>query len=167
MVLAQSLLVSFISGGTPFWKELKPSSPPQNGRKLKNTCDYHSPASAGHCLSSHCSGLAGQRKAPRDDLRYALILTIVGRRPSIHWIVPTLSALPFGIGFLLIFMGELNYLVDAYEIYAASAMGAASCARSIFGVILPFAARPMYTKYAPPLVADHSCTKADVFPDVL
>lgn len=47
-------------------------------------------------------------------------------------------------------MGELNYLVDAYEVYAASAMGAASCARSIFGVILPFAARPMYTKYAPP-----------------
>jgi len=71
-------------------------------------------------------------------------------RPSIHWIVPTLSALPFGIGFLLIFMGELNYLVDAYEIYAASAMGAASCARSIFGVILPFAARPMYTKLGIP-----------------
>lgn len=37
-------------------------------------------------------------------------------RASIHWIVPTLSALPFGIGFLLIFMGELNYLVDAYEV---------------------------------------------------
>lgn len=78
-----------------------------------------------------------------------IVLTLVARRPNVHWIVPTLSALPFGIGFLLIFMGELNYLVDAYEIYAASAMGAASCARSIFGVILPFAARPMYTKCVP------------------
>ncbi|KAF2769356.1 MFS general substrate transporter [Teratosphaeria nubilosa] len=65
-------------------------------------------------------------------------------RPNIHWIVPTLSTLPFGTGFLLIFMGELNYLVDAYEIYAASAMGAASEARSLFGVVLPFAAKPMY-----------------------
>ncbi|TKA67743.1 hypothetical protein B0A55_07781 [Friedmanniomyces simplex] len=67
-------------------------------------------------------------------------------RPDIHWIVPTLSALPFGIGFLLIFMGELNYIVDAYEVFAASAMGAASCSRSIFGVILPFAAKPMYSR---------------------
>ncbi|KAI6902040.1 hypothetical protein KC355_g19450 [Hortaea werneckii] len=41
-------------------------------------------------------------------------------------------------------MGELNYLVDAYEVYAASAMGAASCSRSLFGVVLPFAAKPMY-----------------------
>lgn len=63
---------------------------------------------------------------------------------SIHWIVPTLSALPFGIGFLLIFMALINYIVDAYEVYAASAMGAAACSRSIFGVVLPFAARPMY-----------------------
>ncbi|TKA36791.1 hypothetical protein B0A54_11662 [Friedmanniomyces endolithicus] len=67
-------------------------------------------------------------------------------RSDIHWIVPTLSALPFGIGFLLIFMGELNYIVDAYEVFAASAMGAASCSRSLFGVILPFAARPMYSR---------------------
>ncbi|EME86325.1 uncharacterized protein MYCFIDRAFT_45250 [Pseudocercospora fijiensis CIRAD86] len=67
-------------------------------------------------------------------------------RPSMHWIVPTLSALPFGIGFLLIFMALINYIVDAYEIFAASAMGAASCSRSIFGVVIPFAARPMYRR---------------------
>jgi uncharacterized ion transporter superfamily protein YfcC len=57
-----------------------------------------------------------------------------------------LSALPFGVGFLLIFMGELNYIVDAYEVYAASAMGAASSSRSVFAVVLPFAARPMYAQ---------------------
>ena len=66
-------------------------------------------------------------------------------RPGIHWIVPVLSALPFGIGFLLIFMALINYVVDAYEVYAASAMGATSASRSIFGVVLPFAAKPMYS----------------------
>ncbi|KAK4504643.1 hypothetical protein PRZ48_002604 [Zasmidium cellare] len=67
-------------------------------------------------------------------------------RQGVHWIVPTLSALPFGIGFLLIFMALINYIVDAYEVFAASAMGAASCSRSIFGVVIPFAARPMYER---------------------
>lgn len=57
-----------------------------------------------------------------------------------------LAALPFGIGFLLIFMALINYVVDAYEVYAASAMGATSAARSTFGVVLPFAARPMFTR---------------------
>lgn len=66
-------------------------------------------------------------------------------RASIHWIVPMLAGLPFGIGFLFIFMALLNYLADAYGIYTASAMAAASCTRSIFGAILPLAAKPMYT----------------------
>lgn len=41
-------------------------------------------------------------------------------------------------------MALLNYLVDAYEVFAASAMAAASLSRSTFGAILPFAAKPMY-----------------------
>jgi multidrug resistance protein len=67
-------------------------------------------------------------------------------RNSIHWIVPVLSGLPFGIGFLLLFMALLNYLVDAYKIFAASAMAAAGTSRSIWGACLPFAAKPMYAK---------------------
>lgn len=63
---------------------------------------------------------------------------------DIHWAVPMLAGLPFGMGFVLIFMALLNYLTDAYEIFAASAMAAASCARSIAGAVLPFAATPMY-----------------------
>ncbi|PPJ49734.1 hypothetical protein CBER1_02860 [Cercospora berteroae] len=65
-------------------------------------------------------------------------------RPGIHWVVPTLSALPFGVGFLLIFFAIVNYAVDAYERFAASAMGALACSRAILGVVLPFAARPMF-----------------------
>lgn len=64
--------------------------------------------------------------------------------PDIHWIVPILSGIPFGIGFMLIFMALLNYVTDAYEIFAASAMAATSACRSIFGAVLPLAARPMY-----------------------
>ena len=76
-----------------------------------------------------------------------------------------LAGIPFGVGFLLIFMALLNYIVDAYEIFAASgkctilalpterceitvriAMSATSCCRSVFGAVLPIAARPMYNK---------------------
>lgn len=64
--------------------------------------------------------------------------------PHIHWIVSLLAGLPFGIGFMLIFMALLNYLTDAYEIFAASAMAATSCCRSVFGALLPLAATPMY-----------------------
>jgi ABC-type Co2+ transport system permease subunit len=65
-------------------------------------------------------------------------------RESVHWIVPVLAGIMFGMGYLCLFMALLNYLVDAYEIFAASAMAAASLSRSSFGAILPFAAKPMY-----------------------
>ena len=42
-------------------------------------------------------------------------------------------------------MSLINYVVDAYEVFAASAMGALSASRSLFGVVLPFAAIPMYS----------------------
>ena len=67
-------------------------------------------------------------------------------RKSVPWIVPTLAGIPFGIGYLCLFMVLLNYLVDAYEIFAASAVAASSTSRSAFGTVLPFAAHPMYEK---------------------
>jgi len=60
---------------------------------------------------------------------------------KIHWIVPMLAGLPFGIGFLLIFMSLTNYVTDLYKDQAASVMAAATCTRSIFGAGLPFAAQ--------------------------
>lgn len=55
-----------------------------------------------------------------------------------------ISGVIFGMGFLLIFMAILNYLTDAYKVFAASANGIASTCRSVFGAFLPLAARPMY-----------------------
>lgn len=70
--------------------------------------------------------------------------------PNIHWIVPMLSGVPFGAGFVLIFIALLNYMTDAYREYAASAAAAASCTRSIFGALLPLAAAAMYDRLGVP-----------------
>lgn len=70
--------------------------------------------------------------------------------PKIHWAIPLMAGLPFGIGFVLIFMALLNYLADAYEIFAASAMAASGFTRSIFGAVIPFAGLPMYRKLGIP-----------------
>jgi hypothetical protein len=67
-------------------------------------------------------------------------------RAEVPFVVPMLAGTPFGAGFVLIFMALLNYLTDAYEIFAASAMAAASCSRSLAGAVLPFAAKPMYNR---------------------
>jgi multidrug resistance protein len=71
-------------------------------------------------------------------------------RSDIPWEVPVMAMVPFGIGFLLLFMALLNYLVDAYKIFAASAIAAAGTTRSVCGAALPFAAQPMYNKLGVP-----------------
>lgn len=70
--------------------------------------------------------------------------------PQLHWAIPAMAGIPFGIGFVLIFMALLNYLADAYEIFAASAMAASCLTRSIFGATMPFAGLPMYRKLGIP-----------------
>ncbi|KAI3327667.1 major facilitator superfamily transporter [Xylariaceae sp. AK1471] len=67
-------------------------------------------------------------------------------KKDVHFIVPSLAGIGFGIGFELIFMGMLNYLTDAYEIFAASASAAASSARSLVAVVLPLATTPMFQR---------------------
>jgi len=64
--------------------------------------------------------------------------------PDVHWIVPMLSGVPFGVAFLLIFMALLNYLTDAYQTFAASANGAASCCRSLFGAVIPLGTKSLF-----------------------
>lgn len=65
-------------------------------------------------------------------------------RPEIPFAAPMLAGVLFGMGFMLIFMAILNYLTDAYEIFAASANAAASTTRSLFAVVLPLATKPMF-----------------------
>jgi hypothetical protein len=63
---------------------------------------------------------------------------------SVHWIVSTVAGLPFGLGFFLVSIALQNYLADAYKTFAASAMAAVSCSRSIGAAVLPLVASPMY-----------------------
>jgi len=57
--------------------------------------------------------------------------------PSIHWSVSIIGTAPFGFGMVLVFLSIINYLIDAYVIYAASVLAANSVIRSIFGAVFP------------------------------
>ncbi|KAF2201867.1 MFS multidrug transporter-like protein [Delitschia confertaspora ATCC 74209] len=65
-------------------------------------------------------------------------------RPSVPWIVPTIGVAIVGIGIYSIYMGVVNYLIDAYEKYAASALSAASLGRNVFGAFLPLASYSLF-----------------------
>ncbi|EGX44778.1 hypothetical protein AOL_s00188g116 [Orbilia oligospora ATCC 24927] len=67
-----------------------------------------------------------------------------GNYPGIHWIVPTLSGLFTGAGIFLIFLQCLNYIIDAYLMFAASAIAANTFLRSIFGAVFPLFATYMF-----------------------
>lgn len=62
----------------------------------------------------------------------------------VHWIVPIIGMAIIGIGNIIIFMTVQLYLVDAFTIYAASALAANTVIRSIAGAVLPLAGLSMY-----------------------
>lgn len=64
--------------------------------------------------------------------------------PSIHWIVCIIFTAPFGFGMVLVFLSIMNYLIDAYTIYAASVLAANSVLRSLFGAVFPLFTTYMY-----------------------
>jgi MFS family permease len=64
--------------------------------------------------------------------------------PSLHWIAPSIGVCMVGIGIYSIYMGVVNYLTDAYEKYAASALSAASFGRNMFGAFLPLASFSLF-----------------------
>ncbi|KEF63648.1 uncharacterized protein A1O9_01626 [Exophiala aquamarina CBS 119918] len=64
--------------------------------------------------------------------------------PSIHWIVCIIGSVPFGFGNVMVFLPCMNYLIDAYTIYAASVLAASSVLRSLFGAAFPLFTSQMY-----------------------
>ncbi|KAI0434030.1 putative bicyclomycin resistance protein [Xylaria sp. FL1042] len=65
---------------------------------------------------------------------------------KVHWIVPIIGMGITGIGTIVIFMGILAYLIDAFTIYSASAIAANAVVRSIASAVLPLAGLPMYAR---------------------
>jgi hypothetical protein len=64
--------------------------------------------------------------------------------PKYPWIVPTVAGGFIGAGFNVVFQQGLNFLVDSYALYAASAMSANTVLRSFLACGLPLAARSMF-----------------------
>lgn len=65
-------------------------------------------------------------------------------QPDVAWIVPTIGIGMTGLGIYSIYMAVVNYLTDAYEKYAASALSAASLGRNTFGAFLPLASYQLF-----------------------
>lgn len=65
---------------------------------------------------------------------------------GVHWIAPIIGTGFVGLGLIGTFMPITTYLVDAFTIYAASALAANTIWRSLVGAILPLAGLPMYAK---------------------
>ena len=57
--------------------------------------------------------------------------------PSVHWLVSIAAQIPFGFGFVLVYISVQEYLVDAYTIYAASVLATNTIFRSAFGAVFP------------------------------
>ncbi|GMM33283.1 hypothetical protein DASC09_006080 [Saccharomycopsis crataegensis] len=64
--------------------------------------------------------------------------------PNIHWVVPCIGISCIGFSFILIFQGSLNYLVDTYTKYSASAIACATFLRSIFAASYPLFAKQLF-----------------------
>lgn len=64
--------------------------------------------------------------------------------PDVHWIVPVIGLYLTGTGFNTIFQAALNYLVDTFQMYAASAVAANTFLRSIFAAAFPLVVSPLY-----------------------
>ncbi|KAG6009200.1 hypothetical protein E4U21_003053 [Claviceps maximensis] len=65
-------------------------------------------------------------------------------RPDAPWIVPCIGLVLIGAGFFTIFQAALNYLVDTFQAYAASAVAANTFLRSCFAGAFPLVVGPLY-----------------------
>ncbi|TLD14218.1 uncharacterized protein PgNI_03522 [Pyricularia grisea] len=116
----------------------------------------------GQVLFSWTSDSYSQRRAEREGngmkpeyrlfwLPLAAIILPVGffiygwtTEYKIHWIVPIIAMGIVGVANILFFMCVTMYLIDSFQMYAASAMAANVVVRSVAGAVLPLAAPKMY-----------------------
>lgn len=68
---------------------------------------------------------------------------------NVHWIVPIIGLGVIGLGSIMIFMSTVLYLIDAFGMYAASALAADTLVRSLGGGCLPPAGLTLYENLGP------------------
>ncbi|KAL6713992.1 hypothetical protein ACLMJK_008486 [Lecanora helva] len=66
--------------------------------------------------------------------------------PQFSWALPTVAAGFIGSGFNILFQQCINFLVDTYGLYAASAVSANTLLRSLLASAFPLVAKPMFHK---------------------
>ncbi len=64
--------------------------------------------------------------------------------PKYHWALPTVATGFIGAGFNIIFQQCINFLIDVYQLYAASAVSANTFLRSLLAAAFPLIAKPMF-----------------------
>ncbi|KAI9927494.1 hypothetical protein ASPWEDRAFT_119309 [Aspergillus wentii DTO 134E9] len=64
--------------------------------------------------------------------------------PSYSWVLPVVAAGMFGCGFCIIFGQCINFLVDTYGPYAASATASNTFLRSVLAAAFPLFSQPMF-----------------------
>ncbi|KAF2787847.1 MFS general substrate transporter [Melanomma pulvis-pyrius CBS 109.77] len=104
-----------------------------------------------NCIKKSPTGFA----APEDRLPPAMLGGIVlpiglfwfawTNYPSFPWAASVCAAIPFGFGMVLIFLSIMNYLIDAYTIFAASVLAGNGILRSLFGAAFPLFTMQMYS----------------------
>lgn len=105
------------------------------------------PMYGGICFAAgECSVSLLPRKISRTDASPTGLFWLgwTGSTGRIHWIVPTLAGIPLGFGIYTVFLQLLNYIIDSYLTFAASAVAANTFLRSLFGAIFPLFAEYMY-----------------------
>ncbi|KAI0390779.1 MFS general substrate transporter [Xylariaceae sp. FL0594] len=65
---------------------------------------------------------------------------------KVHWIVPIIGTGLCGVGNILVFFCIQTYLVDAFTVYAASAIASNTIIRSVVGGVLPLAGLRLFEK---------------------
>ncbi|KAK3367576.1 major facilitator superfamily domain-containing protein [Podospora didyma] len=99
---------------------------------------------------------AGKTITPED--RLPLIITLPGALAfpiglfvygwsveyNCHWIVPQIGTAITGFGSILVFIAIQTYLMDAFEEYAASAVGANAVLRGIVAALVPLGGLDLY-----------------------
>ncbi|KAI1214617.1 MFS general substrate transporter [Annulohypoxylon truncatum] len=66
--------------------------------------------------------------------------------PRLIWVGPALGGFPIGFGFIFLYNSANNYLVDAYQHQAASALAAKTCIRSFWGAAVVLFTTQMYAR---------------------
>jgi hypothetical protein len=86
------------------------------------------------------------------SLFFAAGLFIFGWTSPTHifWLAPCIGLFSLGLGFFTIFQAALNYLIDTFQRYSASAVAANTFFRSLLAGVFPLFTNQMFHKLGIP-----------------